>query len=282
MAHEVLEQLMQATMKAGLPTVPPSARVVARDFMKREHDFKVPDAMMNHGVDAANFILSKADKADAQALAEVRVYLKFVHEEMFGTFDGAILDHFGTLHIFDYKYGVKAVSAKENLQMIFYAMGLAYLYNWNFKNVRLWIIQPRVKGYNGPTFWDMSVKELRAYVPLFKEAVERVETSPDLNEGDWCHWCKAKAICPLKTSAKLDQARLLFSPIGSVKHGKKEGGEKPWEEKSREEKLESLFKAKSKSGKEDREKEKARDEAKLAEAQRIFSGGRTTATGRSR
>jgi hypothetical protein len=181
----------------------------------------------------------------AEVMVETRIYLKFIHEEMFGTFDGAILDHFGTLHVFDFKYGAgHAVSPKDNLQMIFYALGLAYKYQWNFKTVKLWIIQPRIKGYSGPVYWEISIEVLRSYVPKFQEAVWRVENDPKFKEGAWCHWCKAKSICPLKVETKKEKAREIFSanPIGG-ENGKKEK-EKEKEYRFTKDEVEKEFKEK--------------------------------------
>lgn len=197
-AHEELERILKAMA---------SYRAIGATNVSHE--------MFNHGINAAQFIFGLHAKTKlSELLFETRVILDFINPEMFGTFDGAVIDHFGTLHIFDYKYGVSLVSPKENLQMIFYALGIAYRHNWNFKNVRLWIIQPRVRGYHGPAFWEMTIHELKAYVPRFAEAVKRVEKFPNkLAEGSWCHWCKAnqQGKCPLKQEAKNDKAKAAFS-----------------------------------------------------------------------
>jgi hypothetical protein len=224
-AHEVLEALMQRSLNVGANVASESRGMFDRTVTKE---------MISLGTDAANFILLLGDRLNAEVLVENRVYLEFIHPEMFGTYDGAVLDHFGTLHVFDYKYGAgHAVSPRENLQMIFYGIGLAHKFNWNFKRVRLWIIQPRIKGYNGPMFWEVTIEQLKAYVPKFEEAVWRVENEPVFAEGSWCHWCKAKGICPLKQDAKLQKAKLLFSPIGRVNNGK-EKSEKESSQKGRE------------------------------------------------
>ncbi len=197
-AHEVLEATLLSMLKGG-----------------REFHFPpgTPADMGRHAFQAASFILGLAKKhPHSEVLVETRIHLPFIHPAMFGTFDGAVVDYFGTLHVFDYKYGITVVSPTKNLQMIFYALGLAWLYNWNFKKIRLWIIQPRVKGYDGPAFWDISIDELRAYVPQFKTAIKRVQREPQTYaEGDWCHWCKAKGICPLKQKVKLEKAIAVFT-----------------------------------------------------------------------
>lgn len=215
-AHEVLERIMLALMQ----------NVNAKVGFLFLNDTQVKKEMIQHGHNAAKFILELGRKLKAKVLVETRIYLKFIHPEMFGTFDGGVVDHFGTLHVFDYKYGAgHAVSPKENLQMIFYALGLAYLYDWNFKRVRLWIIQPRIKGYDGPLFWEISIGDLRKYVDVFKRAVARVEKNPThYVEGSWCHWCKAKGNCPLKQDARIDRAVNVFqsNPIKGVSDGQEE------------------------------------------------------------
>lgn len=175
----------------------------------------VTPEMLRCGERAAEFIIKKAKKSPhAEVMVETRIHLPFIHEEMFGTFDSAIVDHFGTLHVFDYKFGKKTVSPIENLQMIFYGIGLAEKFHWNFKRVRLWIVQPRSPGYDGPAFWEMGIMELKAYVPQFRAAVKRVETEPSKYvEGNWCYFCKAKGKCPLKQNAKLEKTKSIFTKI---------------------------------------------------------------------
>ncbi len=202
LAHELLENILRVMILAGSTKVfYPQA---SRQFTKE---------MIHHGTNAANFIMGLYAKTPgSEVMVETRIYLSFIHPEMFGTFDGAVVDHFGTLHVFDYKYGAgHAVSPVKNLQMIFYGIGLAHKYGWNFKRVRLWIYQPRIKGYDGPIFWELSILELKAYVDDFKRAVDRVEENPnEYNEGSWCHWCKAKSKCPLKNEARLERAINIF------------------------------------------------------------------------
>lgn len=208
LAHEVLETQLKGGIENG-----------GLRFGKVMPTEKITREMITCGLNTANFVFDLFDSLPgAEVMVETRVHLDFIHPEMFGTFDAAVVDYFGMLHVFDYKFGKgHAVSPKENLQMIFYGMGLAAQYQWNFHSVRLWIDQPRIKGYDGPVFWDVSMEELKGrYVSEFKKAVKRVIQEPERYvEGQHCHWCKAKAVCPLKTEVKKNKARELFknSPI---------------------------------------------------------------------
>lgn len=197
-AHEVLEGVLTSAITGKSVLI----------------DRTAPKEMREYALHAASKILGvhrKAPKSDI--MVETRIELPFIHTDMFGTFDSAVLDHFRTLHVFDYKYGAgHAVSPIENLQMIFYGLGLAARYDWNFKRVRLWVIQPRIKGYDGPLYWEIGILDLKRYVKVFKQAVARVERFPNrFVEGQWCHWCKAKTICPLKQGQKLEKAKMAFS-----------------------------------------------------------------------
>jgi hypothetical protein len=207
LAHEWLEKVLKA--------LDPNMFGAINVWIRRESQ-SYPPEMVQHGLFAAQFIRNLQKKIKgSEVLVETRIYLDFIHPEAFGTFDGAVIDHFGTLHVFDYKYGAGvAVSARENLQMIFYGLGLAHKHHWNFKRVRLWIIQPRIKGYDGPTFWDISISELLSWVPIFEDHIRKVEKYPNrFKEGSWCHWCKAKSVCPLKKETKLNYLSEKFKPI---------------------------------------------------------------------
>lgn len=223
-AHEVHEAALLSLIEYGgkdsVMKLPAWFSPVARSphMFTPTHLQKSHALMFHHGTNSARFIYQlHKETPDSEILVETRVALKFIHPEMFGTFDGAVIEHFGTLHIFDYKYGAgHSVSPKKNLQMIFYAVGLAEKYGWNFKRARLWIVQPRIRGYDGPVYWDIPIHELKRYVGFFREGVARVENSPDVfKEGSWCHWCKGKGVCPLKTDKRINKAKEIFSkPIG--------------------------------------------------------------------
>lgn len=231
-AHEVLETILTVSIQVG------AHRVFYPKF-----DRSIPKEMIHHGTHAANLILGEwGSNPDSEISVETRIALDWIHPEMFGTYDGSVAAVFDTLNVYDYKYGQgHAVSAQDSLQMAFYAIGLAHKYDWNFKRIRMWIIQPRIRGYDGPTFWEIPTMELKTkWVDRFRRAVDRVESEPDTYvEGSHCHWCKAKRVCPLKTEAKIEKAKSIFTPITTVggnSHGiEKEGfkSEADWRKEAR-------------------------------------------------
>lgn len=201
-AHEVLERILKARLKRQV-----------RD--EKPLEFRPPKDMVAYGNHAADQIL-KIHKAHpgSELMVEERVTLEFIHPEAFGSLDAAVLDHFGTLHILDYKYGMMHVSPRENLQFIFYSLAVSFKHFWNFRKVRMWTLQPRTRGFDGYLFWEITMKELKHYIPKFDSAVARVLRYPNkYNEGSWCHFCKAKSICPLKTEAKAKKFSKIFKAV---------------------------------------------------------------------
>lgn len=150
---------------------------------------------------------------DADFLIEERVSLGFIHPEAYGTLDYAIVDYFGTLHILDFKYGMSFVSPLENLQFLFYALAVAHSHHWNFKSVRMWTLQPRVKNCDdGFPFWEIPIGELRKRIDVFEKAISDVNNFPNKYvEGEHCRWCRAQSICPEKQGKKFEKAKSIFT-----------------------------------------------------------------------
>jgi hypothetical protein len=250
LAHWLLEQIMLLLLAGKLAV-----------YGQFEGKPGVSKVMFQHAKNAADFIVELGRKIGAEVLVESRVFLSFIHPEAFGTLDGAVLDYFGTLHVFDFKYGAgHAVRPEKNLQMIFYALALAYKYQWNFARVRLWIIQPRIRGYDGPTYWDVPLDVLQSYVAEFTKAVWRVENNPKFKEGPWCHWCKAKKTCPLKRETRETKAVDVFSNVPLPKGNHDEQKESPtseadWRKESKKRSLQSK-KARSQQKAQSREAQK--------------------------
>ena len=63
------------------------------------------------------------------------------------------------LHIVDLKYGYIEVQAKENTQMMMYALGALNLFDclYDIEEVEMTIFQPRIQNISS---WSMSVEEL--------------------------------------------------------------------------------------------------------------------------
>jgi hypothetical protein len=198
-AHEVLEFVMRNRQKRAESVM----AVLQR---------KYPPTMIHHAVETCGKILKLVPKG-AELLCETRVELDFVKPGMFGTVDAAIVELFGTLWVIDYKYGAgRLVDPEANTQMIYYALGIAQKYNFNFEQITLAIAQPRIVHKDGFfRTWTMQPEELMQWKRIFKLGVEQCEDPfAELKVGRWCFFCPAQSICPATEDRQFDEAQSDF------------------------------------------------------------------------
>jgi len=133
----------------------------------------------------------------------------------FGTGDAIIVTNDGkTLKVRDLKYGFKPVSPVDNMQMMLYALGALYEFDYlidmdELENIDLQIIQPRTSTQDEP--WVTTPARLFEFAEEAKAAIALSEAAiSNLTEMDFtqwaetylstsekgCTWCKAKSSCP--------------------------------------------------------------------------------------
>lgn len=196
-AHTCLEIIMKN-----------SKPYTAAEMLKKKH----PDDMVRHALKTFDQIKGIVPKG-AELLCETKVSLEFVEPGMFGTVDSAIVELFGTLWVIDFKYGAgKLVSPEKNTQMIYYGLGIAFKYNFNFAKIRLAIVQPRIAHKDGFfRSWDMEVEDLMKWTTKFKEGVDACKDPfAPLKPGRWCFFCPAQSICPAIENDKFSEAQKDF------------------------------------------------------------------------
>lgn len=204
LAHEALETVLKA-------------------WIKQDHSphlrwpLKATKEMTEHAKDAALWIeAEKKKRPKSLVLCETRVALPVSEPGQFGTVDAAIVEEFGRLTVIDYKYGAGLpVYPKENPQLIYYALGIAHQFNYNFEDVELVIIQPRAETDEGTIRTHvMSITELMIWRIRFEDGIHLTKISPDFYQtGKWCKWCPAASICPEISTKALKQARVEFEPV---------------------------------------------------------------------
>lgn len=116
-------------------------------------------------------------------------------ERSLGTCD-AILIQDDDLHIIDFKYGFGRVEAKENYQLILYAIGAIKSFGLDvIRNVHLHIVQPRINNFDR---YHLSRDQLFVWSGFFKSrAIEALKkNAPRTPQESACKWCKAKSMCP--------------------------------------------------------------------------------------
>lgn len=186
-----------------------------------------PSEMVGYALDAVAYIEERlAERPGAELLVETEVDSSyFTMSGQFGTLDVAIVEDFGRLIIMDYKYGAghavdpEGPDGRGNSQLVYYALGLSYLFNHNFAEVELVVIQPRAFHESGNTTRShvMSMGELLAWRQVFRDGV--MASGPNdapLAAGSWCKWCPAGVICPKLKGDALRDAQVAFSDEGGL------------------------------------------------------------------
>lgn len=181
--------------------------------------------MLEHLKQVVNFVLSRWHEQKQTLLLEEKADLTHIHESMYGTGDIVIYELNGLLQVWDIKYGKGHVVEVEhttksgltflNSQIVFYALGVAHKFNYKFKKVLLGVIQPRIKHPFGTERYKIiTIDELRRETDTFKRGVERtLRPNPKPFSGEWCYFCKAKTVCPLKQDIKIDKLKDMFSDL---------------------------------------------------------------------
>lgn len=206
-AHFVFESLMKSYIAGGKPYS--LSRVLAE---------KHGEEMVRHALEAFKWVEARhAHHPGATVLSEVRVDLPVSHPDQFGTVDAAIVEVFGRLTVIDFKYGQGVVvDPEENEQLIYYALGLAHQFGFNFDSVELVVIQPRAETESGETVrtWVTDVETLEAWREKFEQGIKRaLKPNAPLASGSWCRWCPASVICPKLSEESLAQAKVDFDPV---------------------------------------------------------------------
>lgn len=223
-AHRWLNCAASVSLSEKMPKPPDSkyakegtdAHAILEAILKMKAIVKYDSTQFMFAKSAAEEIIRLQNKVNGELLVETKVDLSFVHKEAFGTLDAAVLEHFGRLYVIDYKYGAGyAVEVKDNPQLIFYALGLAHQYDYNFEDVELMVIQPRASHKDGSIRRHrMTMYELLTWADDFLHAIEAAESkNPKATPGDWCKWCPAAPICPAISSKAMAQAQIDFADV---------------------------------------------------------------------
>lgn len=168
--------------------------------------------------DYLNFVL--AQKAEAEMICKDPLVLveqkldfsKFVPGG-FGTGDCLIISD-KTIHIIDFKYGTGVlVEAKDNPQMMCYALGAILLYDgiYDIETVKMTIFQPRKENVSTA---EISKEELYEWAVNILQPIAEVAAKGDgdFKAGDHCRFCKVKSTCRKRAEANLTLAQYDFKP----------------------------------------------------------------------
>jgi len=132
---------------------------------------------------------------------EYRVSMPEVHADNWGTLDTALwVGELNTLFIWDYKFGHREVNARENLQLINYAIGmLSELRTHTNPDTRivLRVVQPFCyHALESVSEWALTRAEIAPYIQtLIDKAYEALGPAPLMTAGLHCRDCAAIARC---------------------------------------------------------------------------------------
>jgi len=125
--------------------------------------------------------------------------------EGFGTSDCVMVGN-GLLHIIDYKHGKGVpVSAEDNPQMKLYALGAWSRYSllYDIQRVRWSIVQPRNGGVSDAP--EMPIADLQKWAEGYVKPLAELaaEGKGEYCPGEWCRFCRAKAVCRARSDHNL-------------------------------------------------------------------------------
>lgn len=175
------------------------------------------DAEMERCADEyVTFVMEQVEEAkhhcpDPVILIEQRLDFSKYVEEGFGTGDCVIVAD-GLLQLLDYKHGLGIlVSAKENSQMMCYALGALELFDgiYNVDTVKTTIFQPRK---NNVSTYTLSKEDLLKWgnEVLSPTAKLAYAGEGEFKAGDHCQFCKIKATCRKRAEYNLELAKYDF------------------------------------------------------------------------
>jgi len=130
-----------------------------------------------------------------------------------GTAD-VILFNDSQFWVIDLKYGFGEVKAKDNPQLLAYALGALHHFGDKGQTLRLAILQPRTGG-DIADIWEPTSEECNDFADILADTIE-LATSPDaplVPSEDACRWCRAAATCPALRKEALEPFQDLEEPV---------------------------------------------------------------------
>lgn len=155
---------------------------------------------------------AKSICGDAEFLTEQRLDFSEWAPDGFGTSDVVIV-YDKVAHIIDLKYGKGVgVSAEENPQLMLYGLGALSSYDmlYDIEKVILTIVQPRLDNIST---YETTAAELLAWgeKEVRPAAEETLKDDAECTAGEWCRFCKVKAVCRVRKDAMTELAKMEFS-----------------------------------------------------------------------
>lgn len=212
LAHEMAELMLKVDLKL-MPMAEYRTKIEA--FRKHElykSEFEEP---IKEYVDYVKQQFTEAKRVDPKAviLIEQKFDLTKYVEGGFGTSDCAIMAA-GKIEVIDLKFGAgKAVSAKDNPQLKYYALGvLEHLSKSDGLYVTMTIVQPRMSNIQSDGIPSKFLRDWGEEV-LKPKAIEAYTGDGAQVPGNWCQFCKARPRCKALSDLAMEQLARDFDQI---------------------------------------------------------------------
>lgn len=194
LAHELAEIMLKVDLKIITLT---EYKNQLTELKKNKHWYDTIMEDVKPYVDYVKQQFKEAKRKDpfAKILIEQKFDLtKYVYGG-FGTSDCAIV-HSGTIEIIDLKFGAgQLVSAKDNSQLMYYALGiLTQLFDHDGLQIKMTIVQPRMDNIQTESMPSFFLRKWGEEV-LKVKALEAHSGEGEQKAGDWCQYCRAKPKC---------------------------------------------------------------------------------------
>ena len=177
-----------------------------------EHFIKVTGDMIRYVDEYLNVIyedMAKFECGPDRLLVEEKISFSPDTPMVYGTAD-AILDMHDKAIIYDLKYGVVPVEAKNNKQLLVYGAGYCHTKD-RIRNVELNIVQPRVKNDGIVKRAHYTKDQLNTFTAGIITVISKTYgKSPQLEAGKWCKYCPAKPQCPKIKEHVQEQTQIDF------------------------------------------------------------------------
>jgi len=154
-----------------------------------------------------------------ELLTEQKFHLDWIDDDLWGTNDAAIVQEFGLLRVYDFKYGRGVpVEVEDNPQLLYYAAGaLGKDNDHQVDYIEMAIVQPRAPHSDGPVrrTEQWPVNDVYAWVKdVLKPGVDATRPADaPRSRGEWCRFCPASGICPELRSQADDLLGGFFTAV---------------------------------------------------------------------
>jgi hypothetical protein len=212
--HTLLERCIKNKMQPDM--------LVGHDLSDHEGQFSVDKAR----ADRVQFVLDYIGRRletnpGAEVISEEKVDPAYLvgRDDMSGTVDVQLVGSTG-LEIIDYKDGINPVTAKDNVQLEQYALGIIAEYMKQgrfFETIKLTIIQPKSRelGATGIDTWMTTVAEQLGKIEQIKaEAAATDDPDAPLVPGEkQCKYCPAAGGCRARVDQAFDSLKVSFDQL---------------------------------------------------------------------